>query len=140
MKLTINRGQNWGPTVKDVSELRYAGARYLVFASTENQEAKLRCVAQVRFAKSQSGGTVWAVLQVYNPVSHAWIKASGKAGGGGYNRSSAAILEAIRNAGYVGDLSRLDGGGDLAIEQAVRACAIAEGNVCTGESLYLEDY
>ncbi len=120
--------------------MRYIGARYLVFATTESQKVKLRCVAKVRFAKSQSGGSVWAVLQVYSPAARKWIKASGKAGGSGYNRSSAAILEAIRNAGNVGDLTRLDGGGDLAIEQAIRACAIAEGNTCTGESLYLEDY
>ena len=52
---------------------------------------------------------------------------TGKAGGGGYHRASAAAAEAISNAGF--DLSEaIDGRGDGAIESAMIAIAYALGH------------
>ena len=51
---------------------------------------------------------------------------TGKAGGGGYDKKSAAAAEAIRNAGW--ELSEdIDGRGQSAIREAVKAMAVAAG-------------
>jgi hypothetical protein len=54
----------------------------------------------------------------------AWSSGSGFAGGGGYHKASAALQAAISNAGIHLDRS-IDGVGQSAMEEAVRAIAEA---------------
>lgn len=61
-----------------------------------------------------------------------WRNGSGHAGGYGYHRASASVAEAIANAGIT--LSEeISGRGDYAIEEAVKAIAVA----MWGDSVYV---
>ena len=58
-----------------------------------------------------------------------WHSGTGSANGGGYHKASAALAEAIDNAGI--DLSEaIDGRGDFAMVEAVRAVTIAACGQC----------
>lgn len=61
-----------------------------------------------------------------------WRNGSGYAGGYGYHRASAAVSEAIQNAGITLD-EEIAGRGDYAIEEAVKSIAVA----MWGESVYI---
>ena len=71
------------------------------------------------------GATAYAALWVGS--GDTYTNGTGKAGGGGYHKASAAAAEAIRNAGFTLDQD-IDGRGDTAIEEAVLAIAAALGH------------
>lgn len=72
----------------------------------------------------RTGSTAYACLWVNGETIY--CSGSGKAGGYGYHKASAAAQVAINSAGI--ELSKsIDGVGDEAIEEAVKAIAVAMG-------------
>lgn len=80
--------------------------------------------ARCYMGRSASASTVYASVWVNGP-DH-FTNGTGKAGGYGYHKQSAAIAEAIRSAGIELDKD-IAGVGDSAIEEALEAIASALG-------------
>ena len=74
--------------------------------------------------RSSSASVVYASIWINSPGYHSSGK--GKASGYGYHKESAAIAAAIESAGITLDQS-IDGVGDAAIEEALKAIASALG-------------
>lgn len=87
-------------------------------------ESGIRELAQLRLYGTQS--TNYACLWVHDSKSETYVAGSGKAGGYGYHRPSAAAQVAFDNAG-VGLGEAIDGRGDSAIENAMKALGAALG-------------
>jgi hypothetical protein len=84
----------------------------------------IRELAQLRLYGTQS--TNYACLWVHDSKSETYVAGSGKSGGYGYHRPSAAAQVAFDNAGI--SLSEaIDGCGDSAIENAMKALGAALG-------------
>ncbi len=91
-----------------------------------NDNGKLINLITVRcyMGRSASASTVYASVWVYDEKHH--TSGSGKAGGYGYHKASAAIAEAIRSAEI--DLDEdISGRGDSAIEESLEAIAATLG-------------
>ena len=73
--------------------------------------------------RSKESSTVYASIWIDTPCYHSSGK--GKASGYGYHKSSAAIGEAIENAGIT--IDPIHGRGESAIEDALKAIAAALG-------------
>ena len=80
--------------------------------------------ARCYMGRSSSASTVYASIWVNGP-DH-FTNGTGKAGGYGYHKESAAIAEAITSAGITLDKD-ISGVGDSAIEDALEAIAQALG-------------
>ena len=80
--------------------------------------------ARCYMGRSASASTVYASIWINSPGYHSSGK--GKASGYGYHKESAAIGAAIESAGITLDQS-IDGVGDAAIEEALKAIASALG-------------
>ena len=74
--------------------------------------------------RSANASTVYASVWINTSEVH--TSGKGKAGGYGYHKASAAIAAAIESAGITLDQS-IDGVGDAAIEEALKAIASALG-------------
>ena len=80
--------------------------------------------ARCYMGRSSSASTVYASVWIYDEKHH--TSGTGKAGGHGYHKASAAVAEAIRSAGIT--LSEnIYGAGGSAIEKALEAIAEALG-------------
>ena len=80
--------------------------------------------ARCYMGRSPSASTVYASIWIYDEKHH--TSGTGKAGGYGYHKASAAISEAIRSAGIT--LSEdISGRGDNAIEESLEAIAATLG-------------
>ena len=80
--------------------------------------------ARCYMGRSANASTMYASIWIYDEKHH--TSGSGKAGGYGYHKESAAIAEAIKSAGITLDKD-ISGVGDSAIEDALRAIASALG-------------
>ena len=78
--------------------------------------------ARCYMGRSKESSTVYASIWIDTPCYHSGGK--GKASGYGYHKESAAIGAAIESAGITLDQS-IDGVGDAAIEEALKAIAQA---------------
>ena len=74
--------------------------------------------------RSSSASTMYASIWIYDEKHH--TSGSGKSGGYGYHKASAAIADAIESAGITLN-ENIAGAGDSAIEQALEAIALALG-------------
>ncbi len=81
-------------------------------------------IARCYMGRSANASTVYASIWINAPGYHSSGK--GKANGYGYHKESAAIGAAIESAGITLDQS-IDGVGDAAIEEALKAIASALG-------------
>lgn len=68
------------------------------------------------------GDVAYCVVWIHGDASHGY--GMGKAGGYGYHKESAALADALRDAGVTLD-SHIDGRGDRAMSEAVEAVARA---------------
>ena len=91
-----------------------------------NSNDGLKNIITVRcyMGRSANASTMYASIWIYDEKHHA--SGSGKAGGYGYHKASAAISEAIKSAGIELD-KNIAGAGESAIEQALGAIAYALG-------------
>lgn len=86
-----------------------------------SEDASIQELAIIRLYATAS--TSYACLWVWSPC---YRSGGGKASGYGYHRASAAVYNAIKAAGF--NLSEdIDGRGDSAIEDALRAIAETTG-------------
>lgn len=107
---------------------------HLAIAFTLENETHVRDGVQVTFYESQRGTTVHCVVEVYRP-EHRAIRGYGKAGGYGYHKQSAALGEALRDAGFTfveatasGPKNfRIDGTGESWYEETLLAALKAPG-------------
>ncbi len=120
MKATIGNKHENGKNYGDKKEL--ISTWNVVVNSAEG----LKNIATVRcyMGRSASASTVYASIWVHSTDHH--NSGTGKAGGYGYHKQSAAIAEAIRSAGITLDKD-IYGIGDSAIEDALEAIAQALG-------------
>ena len=72
---------------------------HLAIAFTLENKTHVQDGVQVTFYESARGSTVHCVVEVYRP-EHRAIRGYGKAGGYGYHKESAALGEALRDAGF----------------------------------------
>ncbi|MHB1266631.1 MAG: hypothetical protein ACYCY2_03385 [Acidithiobacillus ferriphilus] len=79
--------------------------------------------ARCYMGRSANASTVYASIWINAPGYHSG--GHGKAGGYGYHKESAAIGNAIENAGIT--IDSIHGGGESAIEDALKAIASALG-------------
>lgn len=91
-----------------------------------NSEDGLKNIITARcyMGRSASASTVYASIWVHSDNYH--TSGTGKAGGYGYHKQSAAIAEAIRSAGIELDKD-IAGAGESAIDDALKAIAAALG-------------
>ena len=108
--------------------INYGGKKELISSwdVIVNTDDSLKNIITVRcyMGRSASASTVYASIWVHS-TDHQ-TSGTGRAGGGGYHKASAAIAEAIRSAGIELD-ENIAGRGDSAIEDALRAIASALG-------------
>ncbi len=79
---------------------------------------------RVYAGRSRSASTVYASIWVHS--KDYYTSGTGRAGGGGYHKSSAAIAEAIASAGIELDHD-ISGRGDSAVREALHAIGSALG-------------
>ena len=93
---------------------------YNVITDTLKEIVTVRCY----MGRSANASMVYASIWVHGPEH--FTSGTGKAGGYGYHKSSAAIGDAIKSAGI--ELSKdIEGLGDGAIDDALKAIARALG-------------
>ena len=85
----------------------------------------LREIVTVRWYMGRSSGASVVYCCIWT-LSPQWSSGSGKAGGYGYHKASAALQDAIDSAG-IKLSSRIDGRGETAQRQALHAIAEAMG-------------
>ena len=117
MKATIKElagnGKNYGHKKELIQTFN-------VITDTLKEIITVRCY----MGRSASASVVYASIWVYGPEHFA--SGTGKAGGYGYHKSSAAIGDAIKSAGI--ELSKdIEGVGDSAVIEALGAIAEAMG-------------
>ena len=89
-----------------------------------NAELKNIITARCYMGRSASASTMYASIWIYDEKHH--TSGSGKAGGYGYHKQSAAISDAIESAGI--ELNEdISGRGDSAIKEALEAIAATLG-------------
>jgi hypothetical protein len=102
----------------------------LVVAFTDDGKLKIREAAKASFYASSRGTTVHGVVEVALP-DYTRVRGYGKAGGYGYHKESAALGEALRDAGFTfledGKNFRIDGTGDSWYEETLVAAIRAVG-------------
>ena len=117
MKATIkelaDNGKNYGYKKELIQTFN-------VITDTLKEIITVRCY----MGRSASASVVYTSLWITTPDYHG--SGTGKAGGYGYHKASAAISEAIRSAGIELD-EDISGVGDRAIEDALEAIAQALG-------------
>ena len=110
------------------NSINYGGKKELISSwdVIVNTDDGLKNIITVRcyMGRSASASTVYASIWVHS-TNHQ-TSGTGKAGGYGYHKASAAISEAIRSAGIELD-EDISGVGDRAIEDALEAIAQALG-------------
>ena len=91
-----------------------------------NDNGRLANIITVRcyMGRSANASTMYASIWIYDEKHH--TSGTGKAGGYGYHKASAAIADAIESAGVTLN-ENIAGAGDSAIEQALEAIALALG-------------
>lgn len=114
---------------KQVSNARnYSGekelCRGMYVIGTRN--GKLDEVVTARFWMGRSASASVVHCSVWVRCDPHWTSGKGKAGGGGYHKMSAALQEALSDAGITLD-EPIDGCGDSAMEKALEAVARAAG-------------
>ena len=117
MKATMGKNVSNAVNYKGQKELVKS---YNVITDTLREIIMARCY----MGRSASASTVYASIWINSPGYHSSGK--GKASGYGYHKESAAIGAAIESAGITLDQS-IDGVGDAAIEEALKAIASALG-------------
>ena len=117
MKATMGKNVSNAVNYKGQKELVKS---YNVITDTLREIIMARCY----IGRSASASTVYASIWINSPGYHSSGK--GKASGYGYHKESAAIDAAIESAGITLDQS-IDGVGDGAIEEALKAIALSLG-------------
>ena len=109
--------------------VNYGGKKEMVctYDVIVNDNGRLANIITARcyMGRSPSASTVYASIWIYDEKHH--TSGTGKAGGYGYHKASAAIADAIESAGIELD-EDISGSGDNAIEQALEAIALALGH------------
>ena len=108
--------------------VNYGGKKEMVctYDVIVNDNGRLANIITARcyMGRSPSASTVYASIWIYDEKHH--TSGTGKAGGYGYHKASAAISEAIRSAEI--DLDEdISGRGDSAIEESLEAIAATLG-------------
>lgn len=120
MKATYDksRATKWSNSHRKEGNCQFTGYRIMSVEPEKNSQHRLMTRVDLRIYHTKS--TAFACL---------WIRGcdmdsqgSGRAGGYGYHRGSAAVDEAIRNTGFTLDQS-IGGVGDNAIREALHAIA-----------------
>ena len=128
MKATIKKDAKTKFTRSHRKEGKYYFNSYTAIVDGIDYEGKPTKKTPVELRLYGTGSKNYACLWVNDIKSNIHTSGSGSAGGYGYHRPSAAAAEAIMNAGI--DLSEhIDGRGESAIEEAVKAIAEALGYV-----------
>jgi hypothetical protein len=117
MKATMGKNVSNAVNYKGQKELVKS---YNVITDTLREIIMARCY----MGRSANASTVYASVWINTSEVH--TSGKGKAGGYGYHKESAAIGAAIESAGITLDQS-IDGVGDAAIEEALKAIAQALG-------------
>ena len=120
MKATLSDKQNNGKNYSPEKELI---SSWDVIVNTDDGLKNI-ATARCYMGRSASASVVYASIWINSPDYHG--SGTGKAGGYGYHKISAAISEAIESAGIELDKD-ITGVGDSAIEDALRAIAQALG-------------
>lgn len=91
-----------------------------------NSDDGLKNIITVRcyMGRSTNASTMYASIWIYDEKHH--TSGTGKAGGYGYHKASAAIADAIESAGIELD-EDISGRGDSAIEESLEAIAATLG-------------
>lgn len=120
MKATMGNNQE--------NSINYGGKKELISSWNVivNTDDGLKNIITVRcyMGRSASSSVVYASVWVHS--CGYYTSGTGRAGGGGYHKASAAIAEAIQSAGIELD-EDFAGRGDSATEQALKAIAQALG-------------
>lgn len=95
--------------------VQYIGAHYI-------EGDNLHEVVSTKVFRAFQGSVTTVILWVYGKDK--WISASGRAGGYGYHKGSAALQEAIDNS-KIKISESINGRGDVAMEMAIEAIAKA---------------
>jgi hypothetical protein len=98
------------------------GIRSLVVLS----KGELKEVVDVRFYMGRSNSASKVFCSIWCNNSKQSLSGTGSAGGGGYHKESAAFSDAVSSAGIELSVS-VDGVGDRAIDDAMKAIAKALG-------------
>lgn len=124
MKATYNKAAKTKFTSSYRKEGKCYFESYNALVNEPNYEGSLRTSAIVELRLYGTDNTWYAAIWVHGKEIH--TSGTGKAGGYGYHKPSAAAEEAILNAGF--KLSeRIAGAGDSAIESAIKAIAESVG-------------
>lgn len=120
MKATINKQVSNARNYSSEKEL----CRGMYVIGTRN--GRLDEVITARFWRGRSTNASVVLCSVWVRCDPTWTSGRGSAGGGGYHKMSAALQEALNDAGITldGDIS---GYGDQAMEEALEAVARAAG-------------
>ena len=121
MKAKIRNPKTSGRNLGDKKEMVTAISAVV---SHEDELREVIC-ARVYMGRSRHANQVWCTVWV-TTADHQHISGTGMAGGYGYHKPSSAFGAAIRDAGIWLDKS-IDGCGDTAIEEALRAVVAAAG-------------
>ena len=117
-------------TLKEMKKnaVNYGGKKELISSwdVIVNTDDGLKNIMTVRcyMGRSANASTVYASIWIYGEKHH--TSGTGKAGGYGYHKASAAISDAIRSAGIELD-ENIAGRGDSATEESLEAIASALG-------------
>lgn len=128
MKATIKTDAKTKFTRSHRKEGKYYFDSYTAIVDGKDHNGQQTKKTPVELRLYGTGNKNYACLWVNDGTSNTHTSGSGSAGGYGYHRPSAAAAEAIANAGI--ELSEhIDGRGESAIEDAVKAIAEALGYV-----------
>lgn len=94
---------------------------HLQAVGIKNNKIKSAVDAKFYMGRSSNASVVYCVVRVF--AEHDTYCGAGDAGGGGYHKESAALAEAILNAGIYID-GHFGGRGDRAMEEALVAIAV----------------
>ena len=120
MKATLSKTEN--------NAINYSGKKETIATwnviVNSNDGLKNIITARCYMGRSASASTIYASIWVHS-TDHQ-TSGTGKAGGYGYHKASAAIAEAIKSAGIELD-EDISGRGDSAIEESLEAIAATLG-------------
>ena len=113
-----NNGKNYGGTKELMNTWNVIGIK-------KNKTTEL-VTLRTYMGKSNQATKVYATIWVHGTFRSIELSGSGSAGGCGYHKPSAAVADAIHNAGITLE-KQIDGVGDTAIHGALEAIAARLG-------------
>lgn len=137
MKATLPTNQAKHQNGKNLNGQKELIRRYLVVFKDEtetNPDYQFKELIDFRLYasyKADGAAPVYASIWIKNPRQNLYIAGSGRATGYGYHKGSAALASALESAGVTLD-EDIDGRGDTAIKDALKAIAEAMGHTSFG--------